>query len=128
MAYRLSTAVISRSLRKASRIMVVAVAVTAAAYLLVAYVALPWLWLADETRHHPALDISPAQLHRVEADGGEGVALVFGFQQDALLELGPLGGREGAVGVEPFPKAGPGEQRVAEVALEVARNGRKRLR
>jgi LssY C-terminus len=73
----MTTAAISPGLRRASRAIVVAVAVAAGTYLLVAYVALPWLWLTDETRHHPALDTTPKVTHN--ADGIPGDPLNVGL-------------------------------------------------
>ena len=89
---QVTTAAISPGLRRALRAIVVAVALTAGIYLLIAYVALPWLWLADETWHHPALDTTPTVTHNADGIPGDplNVGLVGGrpLMVKAMLAAG----------------------------------------
>ncbi len=74
------SAPIARRRHHAWRATAAALAITVAAYLLVAYLALPWLWLEDETRHHPALDTAPKVTRN--ADGIPGDPLNVGLVGD----------------------------------------------
>jgi hypothetical protein len=69
-----------------------AVAVVLAAYLLLAYGVLPWLWWEDERRHHPALDAVPKVTRNADGIPGDplNVGLVGGQAQlvRAMLAAG----------------------------------------
>jgi hypothetical protein len=60
-----------------AKVVVAAAVVTLAAYLSLAYGVLPWLWWADERRHHPALDAAPKVTRN--ADGIPGDPLNVGL-------------------------------------------------
>ncbi|MFC7666388.1 hypothetical protein ACFQT0_02320 [Hymenobacter humi] len=68
-------------------------------------------------QHHAAGNGVVVELNGIEAHRGEGEALVFGFDENPLLQLGPVGGQKGRLAKELLAVAGAGEQAVAEVAV-----------